>query len=84
MDLLFDDGNGRLDLLGFLSLLARRPVKPPQAVEYRSADLVLRIGLQLDLVRGVEVVEKLSIALMSPTVPVEIRSSKLTLSGSRS
>ena len=49
--------DGRFDLLGALALLARRPVQAPQAVQDRAPDLVFGVGLQLDVVGGIEPVD---------------------------
>ena len=54
---LFRRGDGRFDLLGLAALLPRRPVQAAQAVQDGAADLVFRIGLQLDVVARVEVVD---------------------------
>ena len=44
-------GDGGFDLFRLAALLARRPVQAAQAIENRSADLVLGVRLQLDVVR---------------------------------
>ena len=66
--------------LAFLTLLPWGPVQPAKTVEDRAANLVFGVGLEFYVLAG----SKLSIAAISPTTPVETRSSRLTLSGSLS
>ena len=49
-------GHRRFDLARFAPLLARHPVHFTQAVQNRPPDLVLRIGLELDVEARIEVV----------------------------
>src|ERR1022692_4964790 len=49
-------GDRELDLLGFLAPLPRCPVQTAQAVQNGAPDLVLGVGLQLDVVRRIVLV----------------------------
>ena len=55
--LLAGSGNGGLDLFGPLPLLPGRPIQTAQAVQDGPPDLVFGIGLELDFVRRVEMVD---------------------------
>src|ERR1035438_6677220 len=52
------DGDGRFDLFRFTALLARCPVQAAQAVQNGSTDFVLGVGFQLDVVDGIEMVDR--------------------------
>ena len=55
---LLRNGDGGFDLFRLTALLARRPVQTAQAIENRSADLVFGVRLQLDVVDGIEIVDR--------------------------
>src|SRR5580692_1651982 len=57
MQPLFGRADGGFNLFGALALLARRPVETAQAVENRSADLILGVSLEFHVLRRVETVD---------------------------
>jgi len=56
VEALLGAGNGELDLFGFFTPLPRRPVETAEAVQDGAPDLMLSIGLQLDILSGVVLV----------------------------
>src|SRR5438067_638240 len=57
MQALFGFGDGSLDLLGLFALLPGRPIQLAETVQDGAADLVFRVGLELDVLGWIEVVD---------------------------
>ena len=51
--------NRGFELTRLLALQTRRPIDFPQAVENRAANAELRVGFQLDVLPGVEIVDRI-------------------------
>ena len=58
LEALFGHRNGGFDLLGLTAFLPRRPVQAAQAVQNGPANFVLGVGLEFDVLAGVEVVNR--------------------------